>query len=367
MSKPIVGHLDPYFFEIVTGIRDMLKEAYGTANPFTMAISATGSGGMETAIANFVSPGSKCAVFANGFFCDRQTEMAKRQGATVVRLEKPWGETFSADEARDFVLREKPDVVTFVHAETSTGALQPGDAICAAAREVGALTVVDCVTSLGAMPIELDRMGADIAYSCSQKGLSCPPGLSPITVSPRAIDWLKSGRKAPKQTWYFDLSLLADYFDGARRYHHTAPITSFFALYEGLRSIAEEGLANRFERHRINHLAFVAGVEAMGLAMHVAEGHRLWSLNTPRVPEGIDDAKVRARLIAKHGIEIAGGFGPLAGKIFRIGLMGVLSTEPDVLFFLDAFEEALREEGYRPEARGAEAARAVFSAELAAA
>lgn len=365
MSKPIVGHLDPFFFEVVTGIRDALKECYGTANPFTMAISATGSGGMETAIANFVSPGSKCAVFANGFFCDRQTEMAKRHGANVVRFEKPWGETFSAAEAQEFILREKPEVVTFVHAETSTGALQPGDAICAAAREVGALTIVDCVTSLGAMPIELDKMGADIAYSCSQKGLSCPPGLSPITVSPRAIEWLKSGRKAAKQTWYFDLSLLADYFDGARRYHHTAPITSFFALYEGLRSIAEEGLANRFERHRVNHLAFVAGVEAMGLTMHVAEGHRLWSLNTPRVPEGVDDAKVRKFLIDRYGIEIAGGFGPLAGKIFRIGLMGVLSTEPDVLFFLESFEEALRSEGYRPAARGVEAARAVYAAEMA--
>jgi alanine-glyoxylate transaminase/serine-glyoxylate transaminase/serine-pyruvate transaminase len=360
MAKPIVGHLDPYFFEIVTDIRDMLKACYGTANPFTLAISATGSGGMETAIANFVECGSKMAVFANGFFCDRQTEMGKRQGATVVRLEKPWGETFTDEEAREFILREKPNVVTFVNAETSTGAHLPGHAICQAAREVDAITIVDCVTSLGTMPIGIDEIGADVAYSCSQKGLSCPPGLSPMTISPRALDWLKA-RKSPKQTWYFDLALLADYFDGARRYHHTAPITSFYALHESLRSIAEEGLENRFERHRRNHLAFVAGCEAMGLTMHVAEGKRLWPLNTPRVPEGIEDMKVRQRMMAAHGIEILGGFGPLAGKVFRVGLMGVLSTEPDVLFLLEAFEDALRAEGFAVKSNGAAAARAKYA------
>lgn len=360
MAKPIVGHLDPYFFDLNNEIRDLLKACYGTSNPFTLAISATGSGGMETAIANFVEPGAKVAVFANGFFCDRQTEMAKRQGGNVVRFEKPWGETFGDEEARDFILREKPQVITFVHAETSTGALQPGDAICAAAREVGAITIVDCVTSLGAMPIRLDEMGADVAYSCSQKGLSCPPGLSPLTVSPRAMERLK-GRKAPKPTWYFDLALLAEYFDGARRYHHTAPVTMFYALHESLRQIAEEGLEARFERHRRNHLAFVAGVEAMGLTMHVAEGHRLLSLNTPRVPEGVSDVKVRERLMSKHGIEIMGGFGPLAGKVFRIGLMGVLSTEADVIFLLEAFEEALAAEGFLPKANGAAAARAAYA------
>lgn len=360
MAKPIVGHLDPYFFDLNNEIRDLLKACYGTSNPFTLAISATGSGGMETAIANFVEPGAKVVVFANGFFCDRQTEMAKRQGGNVVRFEKPWGETFGDEEAREFIRREKPQVITFVHAETSTGALQPGDAICAAAREVGAITIVDCVTSLGAMPVRLDEMGADVAYSCSQKGLSCPPGLSPLTVSPRAMEWLK-GRKAPKPTWYFDLALLAEYFDGARRYHHTAPITMFYALHESLRQIAEEGLDARFERHRRNHLAFVAGVEAMGLTMHVAHGHRLWSLNTPRVPEGVSDVKVRERLMSKHGIEIMGGFGPLAGKVFRIGLMGVLSTEADVVFLLEAFEEALVAEGFLPKANGAAAARAAYA------
>ena len=361
MSKQIVGHLDPYFFEICTEIRDMLKECYGTTNPFTLAISATGSGGMETAVSNFVEPGSKFVVLANGFFCDRQTEMGKRQGANVVRFEKPWGETFRDDEVREFILREKPQTVAFVHAETSTGALQPGKAICEAARQVGAITIVDCVTSLGSMPIQIDEMGADVAYSCSQKGLSCPPGLSPMTVSPRAMDWMKNGRKAPKQVWYFDLSLLADYYDGARRYHHTAPITSFYAMHEGLRMIAEEGLQARFERHRRNHLAFVAGLEAMGLSMHVAEGQRLWTLNTPRVPEGIEDLKVRQRMLAKDSIEILGGFGPLAGKVFRIGIMGVLSTEADVLSLLKSFEQALGEEGFKSRDSGAEAARAAYA------
>jgi alanine-glyoxylate transaminase/serine-glyoxylate transaminase/serine-pyruvate transaminase len=360
MAKPIVGHLDPYFFDLNTGIRDMLKTCYGTSNAFTLAISATGSGGMETSIANFVEPGAKVAIFANGFFCDRLSEMSKRQGGDVVRFEKPWGDTFSDAEASEFILREKPQVIAFVHAETSTGALQPGHAICAAAREVDAITIVDCVTSLGTMPIDLDKMGADVAYSCSQKGLSCPPGLSPLTVSPRAMDRLKS-RKAPKPTWYFDLSLLAEYFDGARRYHHTAPVTSFYALYEALRQVAEEGLEARLERHRRNHLAFVAGVEAMGLTMHVAEGHRIWPLNTPRVPEGISDAKVREHMVSKHGIDIAGGFGPLAGKVFRIGLMGVLSTEADVIRLLEAFEEALVAEGFLPKSNGAAAARAAYA------
>lgn len=360
MSKPIVGHLDPFFFDLNTEIREMLKACYGTSNPFTLAISSTGSGGMETAIANFVEPGAKVVVFANGFFCDRQAEMARRQGGDVVRFDKPWGENFADDEAREFIRREKPQVIAFVHAETSTGVLQPGEAICAAAREVDAITIVDCVTSLGTMPIELDKMGADVAYSCSQKGLSCPPGLSPVTVSPRAMERLKS-RKSPKPTWYFDLALIAEYFDGARRYHHTAPITMFYALYESLRQIAEEGIEARFERHRRNHLAFVAGVEAMGLEMLVAPGKRLWPLNTPRVPEGISDVKVRERLVAKHGIDIAGGFGQLAGKVFRIGLMGVLSTEPDVLRLLEAFEEALVAEGFRPKASGVEAARAAYA------
>ena len=192
MAKPIVGHLDPFFFQVIEEIRELLQYAFGTANPFTLAISGTGSAGMEAAVSNFVESGSKFAVFANGFFCDRLTEMGRRQGAQLVRFEKPWGEVFGDDEARDFIHREKPNVVAFVHAETSTGARQAGNAICQAAHDVGALAIADCVTSLGAMPVNIDETGIDIAYSCSQKGLGAPPGLSPMTVSPRALEWLRN-------------------------------------------------------------------------------------------------------------------------------------------------------------------------------
>lgn len=360
MGQPIVGHLDPFFFEVSTAIRESLKKVFGTANEFTLPISATGSGGMETCVANFVEPGSKFVVFANGFFADRMSEMGRRQGAEVVRCERPWGEGFDANEAREFILREKPQAVGFVHAETSTGVLNDGKAICEAAHQVGANVIADCVTSLGTVPVNLDAMGVDVAYSCSQKGLSCPPGLSPITVSPRGMEWLRA-RKTPTPTWYFDLRLLADYFDGAHRYHHTAPISMFYALREALATIEEEGIKNRQERHYRNHLAFVAGLEAMGLEMLVRPEHRLYPLNTPRVPQGIDDVKVRQRLIARHGIEIAGGFGPLAGEVFRIGLMGVLSTEPDVLFLLEALEEALREEGFAVKGSGRVAAAGVYA------
>jgi len=360
MGQQVVGHLDPYFFQVAEDVRKLLGMVFGTSSHFNMAISGTGSAGMEAAVANFTVPGDKFAVLANGFFCDRIAEMGRRYGAEVVRSEKPWGEPFTDQEANDFILREKPRVVAFVHAETSTGALQPGKAICEAAHQVGALVIGDCVTSLGGMPVQVDETGIDIAYSCSQKGLSCPPGLAPITVSARALEVLRA-RKSPPSAWYLDLKLLDDYYEGAHRYHHTAPISMFYGLREGLRIIAEEGLENRWARSRRNHLALVAGLEAMGLRMHVAEGQRLWVLNTPRVPEGIDDLKVRKRLIESRGIEILGGFGPLAGKVFRIGLMGASSTKENVLLFLEAFEEALRAEGYQPAAPGRLAAQKYYA------
>lgn len=339
MSQPVVGHLDPYYFEVMTETRRMLREVFGTANAMTLPISGTGSAGMETAVTNFVAPGSKFAVFANGFFCDRLTEMGKRQDAEVVRLEKPWGETFTAAEAAAFLHRERPQVVAFVHAETSTGALQDAKAIASAAREIDALTIMDTVTSLGAAAVNLDEVGVDIAYSCSQKGMSCPPGLAPFTASARAMERL-AGRTAPMREWYLDLRLLADFYDG-KKYHHTASASLLYALCEGLNLIMEEGLGNRFERHLRNHRALVAGLEARGVSMHVAEGHRIPNLNTARVPAGVDDTKVRKYLLDKHGIEIAGGFGQLAGKIFRIGLMGPLSNAESVELFLSAFQEAL--------------------------
>ncbi len=346
LAKPVVGHLDPYFFEVSQGIQRMLRTVFGTTNDLTLAISATGSGGMETAVSNFVDPGMKVGLFSAGFFADRIGEMAKRHGGNVVRFEKPWGEVASDDEAREFIRRERPSVVAFVQAETSTGAFQQSRTICQAAHEVGAVVIADCVTSLGAMPVELDRNGIDIAYSCTQKGLSCPPGLSPISLSPRAVERIKT-RKQPNRSWYFDLALLMDYYQGAHRYHHTASATMFYGLHEALSLIEEEGFENRLERHHEANREFVKGIESLGLEMHVPERHRIWNLNTPRVPSGVDDAKVRAYLLQKHGIEIMGGFGPLAGKVFRIGIMGPLATTEGVQFFLERFHEALREAGYK--------------------
>ena len=345
LSKPIVGHLDPYFIQVMTDVQQLLKGAFGSDDAATLVISGTGSAGMEASIANFVEPGAKLAVFANGYFSDRLTEMAKRQGANVTRLEKLWGETFTDAEAQEFIHREKPQVVAYVHAETSTGALQPGQAICAAAHQVGALVIADCVTSLGGVPVEFDKTGIDVAYSCTQKGLSCPPGLSPMAMSLRAMDWLRA-RTSPVRSWYLDLKLIHDYSTVSHRYHHTAPISMFYALREALAVIADEGIENRWDRHRRCHKSFVQGVEAMGLRLHVPADHRIATLNTVCVPKGVDEAKVRKRLIDEAGIEIAGGFGPLAGKIFRIGVMGPLATEDNVQFFLKEFKRALSAEGY---------------------
>ncbi|MFB3915998.1 MAG: alanine--glyoxylate aminotransferase family protein [Terriglobales bacterium] len=353
MSKPIVGHLDPYFFKINEEVQQMLRVVFGTENKLTFAMSGTGSGGMETAIANFVEAGSKVAVLANGYFCDRMTEMARRQEARVVRLEKPWGEVFTDAEAGEFIRAQRPQVVMYVHAETSTGACQRGKAICKAAHDAGAIVIADVVTSLGAMPVHVDETGIDVAYSCTQKGLSCPPGLAPITISPRAVAFLEK-RKTPNHSWYFDLKLLNDYYNVSHRYHHTAPISMFYALHQALSLIMEEGFQKRCERHRRAHLKFVQGIEAMGLRMHVANPeHRIINLNTPCVPEGVDDAKVRSVLFQEHGIEIMGGFGPLAGKVFRVGVMGPLATDVHVESFLQHFANALRQAGYKRAARAA--------------
>ncbi len=345
LSKPIVGHLDPYFIQVMADVQQLVKMAYGTGDGATLVISGTGSAGMEAAVANFVEPETKFAIFANGYFSDRLTEMAKRHGANVVRFEKAWGETFTDDEAREFIGREKPKVVAYVHAETSTGALQSGKAICAAAHDAGALVIADCVTSLGGVRVDFDQTGIDVAYSCTQKGLSCPPGLSPMAMSPRAMEWLR-GRTTPSRSWYLDLKLIHDYSTVSHRYHHTAPISMFYALREALLVIAEEGIEKRWERHRRAHQTFVKGIEAMGLRLHVPEAHRIATLNTVCVPKGVDEAKVRKRLLDGPGIEIAGGFGPLAGKVVRIGVMGPLATEDSVQFFLKEFSAALKAEGY---------------------
>jgi alanine-glyoxylate transaminase/serine-glyoxylate transaminase/serine-pyruvate transaminase len=345
LSKPIVGHLDAYFIQVMSDVQELLKSAYGTEEGATLVISGTGSAGMEAAVANFLEPGWKFAVFANGYFSDRLTEMAKRQGANVVRFEKGWGEVYTDDEAREFIRRENPKAVGFVHAETSTGALQSGKAICAAAHEAGALVIGDCVTSLGGLPVKFDETGIDVAYSCTQKGLSCPPGLSPMAISKHAMEALRA-RTTPVRSWYLDLKLIHDYSTVSHRYHHTAPISMFYALREALLVVADEGIENRWERHRRCHRLFVKGIGAMGLSMHVPDGNRIPTLNTVRVPSGVDEARVRKQLLDGPGIEIAGGFGPLAGKIFRIGIMGPLATEDNVQFFLKEFSKALRAAGY---------------------
>lgn len=337
MAKPLVGYLDPYLFQVFEEVRSGLRAVFGTRNPWTLVIPGTGSAGMETAVSNFVEPGTKLAVFVNGFFCERIAEMGRRQGAHVVRAEKPWGEVFTEPEARAFLAKERPQVVAFVHGETSTGAMQPPKAITGPAREVGALVIADCVTTLGSVPVRVDENEIDIAYSCTQKGLSAPPGLSPFTVSPRAVERLKA-RTTPNSVWYLDLKLLMDYYDG-KKYHHTAPVSTFYALREALAAIQEEGVEQRFARHLQAHHSFVRRIEAMGLTMHVREGQRLTTLNTPRVPDGVDETQVRKQLLDDYGIEIAGGFGPLAGKIFRIGVMGPLANESS----LDRFFEALKE------------------------
>lgn len=353
MASPLVGHTDPDFFNVLQDTSDLLRYVFGTSNEFTIAISGTGSAGMETAVVNFVEAGTKVAVFSNGFFSNRFIEMCNRQGAAVARFDKTWGEVYTDDEARDFIDRERPSVVMFVHAETSTGALQPARAICRAAHDCGALVVADCVTSLGGMPVSIDENGIDIAYSGTQKCLSAPPGLSPLTVSPAALDALRA-RKSACVSWYFDLQLIDEYWGKSHRYHHTTPITMFYALREALRLCRLETLERRFARHRLNHRAFVAGVEAIGLRMHVAPEHRLWTLNTPRLPEGCDDAGLRRRLLEDFGIEVLGGFGPLAGQILRVGLMGASSQRKYVLLLLSALETLLESGG------GTRAAEAIY-------
>lgn len=341
MSKPIVGHLDPFLFEQLEHIRAALRELFGTKNQFVHILSGTGSAGMEASLSNFVAPGQKLAVFSAGYFSERIIEMGKRHGANVVVSTKAWGEVFTEAEAAEFLTREKPHAAAFVHAETSTGALQDPKAITGPAHAVGALVIADCVTSLGAVPIDFDANGIDIAYSCTQKGLSCPPGMAPITASPAAVERLRA-RTTPCPIWYLDLGLLLEYYEGTHRYHHTAPVTNIYGVREGLAAILEEGVAERFARHRRAHQIFVKRIEKEGMRLFVPEDRRIPNLNTVCVPQGVDDVATRKRLLAGPGIEIAGGFGPLAGKIFRIGVMGPLATEDNVNLLVDALVAAIK-------------------------
>ena len=346
MSTPLIGHLDPAFVAMMTEVQDLLRYTFRTGNRWTIPVSGTGSAAMEAAFANLVEPGDWVAVPSNGYFGDRMAAMVERAGGNVVRVEAPWGEPLSPDAVESVLAEHAPAILAFVHAETSTGALQPDvEQLTRIAREHGALVIADTVTSLGGVELRVDEWGIDVAYSGGQKCLSCPPGASPLTLNDRAMEMV-GARSAPVRSWYLDLSLLQNYWGDERSYHHTAPITNIYALREALRLVAEEGLENRWARHRRIAGGLKAGVVAMGLQMLPEDAWWLPSLNAVRVPDGIDAKLVTSTLLSRHGIEISGGFGPLAGRIFRIGCMGHSCSSRNVLALLPALAEALREQGF---------------------
>lgn len=339
LSAPLLGHLDPAFLAVMNDIQTLLRYVFQTSHRFTIAISGTGSAGMEASVVNLVEPGDAVVVGINGVFGARLASVVERCGGKVIRVEAPWGECLEPSALDQALRRSGPiKAVAVVHAETSTGAWQPLDDIANLCRQNGALFIVDAVTSLGGVPVEVDRIGIDVCYSGTQKCLSCPPGLAPFTMSDRALAAVKR-RRTPCQSWYLDMSLIADYWaEGTRAYHHTAPISMLYALREALRLVEEEGLPTRFNRHRTNSDALVAGLEELGLTPLPRIGQRLPMLNCVSIPSHIPEAQVRARLLTNYGIEIGGGLGPLKGKVWRIGLMGESSTEAHVLTLLNALE-----------------------------
>jgi alanine-glyoxylate transaminase/serine-glyoxylate transaminase/serine-pyruvate transaminase len=346
MTTPQLGHLDPEFLGIMNEVQAQLRYAFQTANPFTIAVSGTGSAGMEAALVNVIEPGDTVVVCAAGVFGNRMADIVGRCGGKLVKLEVPWGQVFPHAMIEDALRKHAPvKAVGIVHAETSTGAQQPMDGLGKLCHAHGALLVVDTVTSLGGVPVNVDAWEADAVYSGTQKCLSCPPGLAPFTLSPRALDAVRA-RKTKVQSWYLDAGMVADYWaEGKRVYHHTAPITMVYALREALRLVAEEGLEPRFARHRRNSAALVAGFAALGAKPLSADGERLPSLNAVTPPEGVDEAAVRKYLLTEHNIEIGGGLGPLAGKLWRIGLMGFGSSPANVVTVLSAIEQGMRKQG----------------------
>ena len=346
MMAPVVGHLDPACFALLEDLQRMLRHVFGTRARFVIALSGTGTSGMEAAISNFVEPGDEVVVFVNGLFGERICDMVERWGGKLHRVDTAWGEAFTPQRVREALSGLRPKMVAIVYAETSTGVRNPIAEVAQATRETGALLLADAVTALGAIPVDFDASDIDICYSCTQKGLGAPPGLAPFVLSARAEEALHARRRKPP-AWYLDLQLLEAYWFEPHRYHHTVPITMFYALREALRLIEEETLEVRYERHRCHHRAFVAGIEAMGLRMLVRPEDQLPPLSTVCVPDGVDDTKIRKRLLHEFGIEISGGFGPLLGKIFRIGLMGSSSTAENVRRILHALERTLAAEGYR--------------------
>lgn len=342
MSTPLLGHLDPEFLVIMNEVQAMLRAVFQTENAFTIAISGTGSAGMEASLVNIVEPGDTVVVGVNGVFGTRLADIVGRCGGNLVKLEAPWGQVFPLEKIEEALKKEgKVKAVAVVHAETSTGAQQPLDGLGKLCHDRGALLVVDAVTSLGGLPVEVDRQEIDVCYSGTQKCLSCPPGLAPLTLSPRALEVVKA-RKHKVQSWYLDLSMIADYWaEGKRAYHHTAPISMVYALREALRIVLEEGLPARFARHRRHSAALMAGLAQLGCTPNAAEGHRLPSLNCVKTPPGVDEAPIRKALLTGTGIEIGGGLGPLVGKVWRIGLMGESARQENVLAVLAALEQAL--------------------------
>jgi alanine-glyoxylate transaminase / serine-glyoxylate transaminase / serine-pyruvate transaminase len=354
MTSPVISHLDPVMMTLLDDLRQRLGWAFGAGEgAFSLAVSGTGTSGMEAAVANVTRPGARALVVVSGYFGDRLSQLLERYGAAVSRVTVEWGRACDPDQVARALSAGGADIVAVVHAETSTGVVNPVEEILAIARGHGAVSIVDAVTSLGALPLRTGRWHADVTYSCTQKGLGAPSGLSPMTFSARALE-----ARTPSRSFYLDLSLLEDYWV-RRKYHHTISAPLVFALHEALTAIEEEGLEPRWERHRRNHLALAAGLDALGLMLLPPEPERLWTLNAVRVPDGIDEATVRRQLLDEFAIEIGAGLGPLAGRIWRVGLMGSGSTLANVLLFLTALEHVLRRSGYR----GGSASTAVAAAE----
>ena len=341
LSAPLLGHLDPVFVKMMDEIKTMLREVFLTKNEMTFPVSGTGSAGMEFCCVNLIEPGDEVVIGVNGVFGGRMAEVAARCGANVTKVEAPWGRIIEPQQIADALKGKRPKLVGVVHAETSTGALTPVEDISRLAHDAGALFLLDTVTSLAGCPVRLDDWQVDAVYSGTQKCLSCPPGLSPVSLSPRAME-IATTRKTKVQSWYLDVNLLASYWGEQRAYHHTAPISMNYGLHEALRLVLIEGLENRWRRHEQNHLALREGLKALGLGLASQEGHQLWQLNAVTVPPGADEAGVRQRLLTDFGIEIGAGLGPMKGKIWRIGLMGETSTPANVKRVLDALAVCLK-------------------------
>ncbi|QFS45783.1 alanine--glyoxylate aminotransferase family protein [Nostoc sphaeroides] len=340
MNTSPVGHLDPAFLALMDEIQSLLRYVWQTENPLTIAVSGTGTAAMEATIANAVEPGDVVLIGVAGYFGNRLVDMAGRYGADVRTITKPWGQVFNLDELQTALKTHRPTILALVHAETSTGARQPLEGVADLCDEFGTLLLVDSVTSLGGVPLFLDAWGVDLAYSCSQKGLGCPPGASPFTMSPRAVEKLQQ-RQTKVANWYLDMLLLGKYWGAERTYHHTAPINLYYALREALRLLAEEGLANSWQRHQKNVEYLWEGLESLGLSMHVEQEYRLPTLTTVCIPTGVDGKAIARQLLNEYNIEIGGGLGELAGLVWRVGLMGFNSRKESVDQLLAALRQVL--------------------------